>query len=248
MGVTDLRGTATELTRRGERVRRAVKVRADGVRMRRELPVASGPELITVGNVGYGGQVIPDGVLTAESTCYGVGVGEDITFDLGLIARYGVTVHAFDPVPRAARYAAAAAAHEPRFVFHPWAVWERDEPVTFHEPVQPGYVSQSAVDLHGTPVSFTAQGRSVASIMTELGHDTVDLLKVSAEGAEFAVLENVLSTGVHPRIICAEYSLPSEPGRVAGLARRLGTAGYRLVSRTLDAGGWKATWLGATTA
>src|SRR3954447_23980254 len=112
---------------RRRQLERSLRVRADAVRVRRRLPVADGPDLITIGNVGYGGQVVPDGILGPSSVVYGVGVGEDITFDLAIIARYGATVHAFAPVPRAAAYAAAAAAHEPRHVFHPWAVWARDE-------------------------------------------------------------------------------------------------------------------------
>src|SRR5262245_47478917 len=49
----------------------------------------------------YGGWTIPDRVLGADSICYCVGVGEDISFDLDLVRRYGSTVYAFDPTPRA---------------------------------------------------------------------------------------------------------------------------------------------------
>jgi FkbM family methyltransferase len=145
-------------------------------------------------------------------------------------------------VPRASRYVARAAAHEPRVVFHPWAVWWRDEELTFHEPFRPGYVSQSAVNLHGTPASFTAQGRSVASIMRELGHEHLDLVKVSAEGAEYAILETLLDPALRPRTVCAEFSLPADVDRMATLARRYAAMGFRLVSRALRQGGWKVTW------
>ena len=48
----------------------------------------------------YGGCLVPRDFLTANSVCYCVGVGEDITFDLGLIDRFGCEVYAFDPTPR----------------------------------------------------------------------------------------------------------------------------------------------------
>lgn len=221
----------------------AARVRTDALRVRRRLPVSPEPRLLEVGSLTYGGQVVVEGLLNRESVYYGIGVGEDITFDLALIARHGLTAHAFDPVPRAAAHAAVAAAHEPRYVFHPFAVWPRDEMVSFHEPVRPGYVSQSAVDLHGTPVSFQAQGRSLPSLMAEYGHDHIDLLKVSAEGAEFAILEDLLAGDVRPRLICSEFSLPADPARVAEIAAQIAGAGYRMVFRSLIPSGWKATWL-----
>ena len=94
--------------------------------------------------------------LVEVSVVYTVGVGEDIRFDLALIARLGCTIYAMDPVPRSAEYARAAAAHEPRFIFHQLALWSRDETLTFHAPRQPGYVSHSAVNLFGTEEAFQA--------------------------------------------------------------------------------------------
>ena len=227
-----------------DRVRYRARVRLDGWRAERRLDVSPLPSLVALGDTNYGGYVIPDGVLEPGSVCYLIGVGEDITFDLSLIARYGVTVHAFDPVPRAAAFAARAAAHEPRFVFHAYAVWARDEEVTFHEPFRPGYVSQSAVDLHGRPPSFTAQGRSLPSLMSELGHDGLDLLKVSAEGAEFAILDNLLSGTIRPRIVCSEFALPTDLAEVLRVAGRFDQAGYAIASRIIRPGGWKFTWVG----
>jgi len=227
-----------------DRVRYGARVRLDGWRAERRLEVSPLPSLVALGDTHYGGYVVPDGVLTTRSVCYLVGVGEDITFDLSLIARYGVTVHAFDPVPRAAAFAARAAAHEPRFVFHPFAVWARDEELTFHEPVRPGYVSQSAVDLHGRPPSFTAQGRSLPSLMSELGHDRLDLLKVSAEGAEFAILDDLLTGAIRPGVVCSEFSQPTDLDEVLRIAGRFAAAGYRLASRIIRHGGWKITWVG----
>ena len=54
----------------------------------------------------YGGWIVPTALLREDWICYCGGVGEDITFDLGLIERYGCTVHAFDPTPRAISFVA----------------------------------------------------------------------------------------------------------------------------------------------
>src|SRR5262249_5513827 len=156
------------------------------------------------------------------------GVGEDISFDLALIGRFGCTVHAFDPVPAAARHAHAAAAYEPRHVFHPFGVWSSDTTLEFHEPEVHGFVSHSATNLHGTRGAFTAQVRSVGSLMAELGHDHIDLLKVSAEGSEYEIVRDVLDSGVSVRVLCVEISQPAPRGAGEELIALIGAAGWSL--------------------
>ena len=45
--------------------------------------------------------------ITKDSVCYSFGVGEDVSFDLELINRFGVVVHAFDPTPRSINWVRA---------------------------------------------------------------------------------------------------------------------------------------------
>lgn len=52
----------------------------------------------------YGGWVVPVGILDHSSVCYCAGVGEDVSFDLALIKKFGCEVLAFDPTPRAIEY------------------------------------------------------------------------------------------------------------------------------------------------
>lgn len=200
--------------------------------------------MITIGDLGYGGYVLPAERLGPDSVCYLAGVGTDITFDLLLIARYGCTIHALDPVPEAARYAELAGAHEPRFHFHPWALWSRDETLTFHEPVFEGFVSHSATDMHGTAPSFQATARSVSSLMREFGDERVDLLKVSAEGSEFAILNAVLDEQIPVGTICAEFAQPTDGDRAEALMARMRGAGYALAATHVRPVNWKFTWLG----
>src|SRR5688572_11902231 len=51
------------------------------------------------------GWKIQEGSLGPRSIVVDVGVGEDASFSESLIDRYGVTVNAFDPTPRAIAYA-----------------------------------------------------------------------------------------------------------------------------------------------
>ena len=208
--------------------------------MRRMLQAQPRPDLVVMGDMAYGGYRLPISMLNADSVVYSVGVGEDIRFDLDLIARVGCTVHAMDPVPRAAAYAREAAAHEPRFVFHQLAAWSRDETLTFHAPRQEGFVSHSAVNLFGTEEAFQAEGRSLGSLMRSWGHDHIDLLKISAEGAEFEILDALLREGPVVAILCVEFTVPPV-ARGRRMLDRLSAAGYQLVSFRLVPSGWTFT-------
>jgi hypothetical protein len=64
----------------------------------------------------YGGWMIMAGSLNSDSVVVDAGVGEDASFALSLISRYGCAVHAFDPTPRAVRYARSL--DNPRLVLH----------------------------------------------------------------------------------------------------------------------------------
>ena len=77
-----------------------------------------------------------------------------------------------------------AAAHEPRFHFHPYGLWSSDKTLSFHSPSHEGFISHSATNIHGTGVAFEATVRSLRSLMAEFGDDHVDLLKISAEGSD----------------------------------------------------------------
>jgi FkbM family methyltransferase len=232
----EIRSTLTRATS-------TVQAEASALYLRRKVTVAPRDDLVVVGDLSYGGYRVPVGMLNAGSVVYMVGVGEDIRFDLGLIARFGCTIYAMDPVPRSAEYVRAAAAHEPRFVFHELALWSRDETLTFHAPREEGYVSHSAVNLFGTEEAFQASGRSLRSLMTEWGHDHIDLLKVSAEGSEFEILDALLRDGPVVPILCSEFTLQLDRARL--MLQRLAGAGYELVSANIARGGWTFTWLHA---
>jgi FkbM family methyltransferase len=206
------------------------------------LRVHTRDDLVVIGDLIYGGYRLPIGMLSADSVVYCVGVGEDIRFDLELIRRVGCVVHAMDPVPRAAEFVRTAAAGEPRFRFHQLAVWPRDEIVTFHAPRKAGYVSHSAVNLFGTEPAFQAQGRSLRSLMDEWGHDRIDLLKISAEGAELAILDSLLREGPVVPILCSEFTEPPV-AKARAMLDRLRRAGYELVSSRVSVACWTFTWL-----
>ena len=143
----------------------------------------------------YGGWTIHP-PLDRDSVIYSFGVGEDMSFDLALIERYGVTVHAFDPTPRSIAWVRQQQPPE-RFRLHEYGLADYDGNATFHPPANPEHVSHSLLgrsDSAGSAISVPV--RRLATLMAELGHQRIDLLKMDIEGAEYAVLQDIAGLSI----------------------------------------------------
>ena len=181
--------------------------------------------------------VIPESCLAPGAVCYCCGAGEDISFDMALAREPLCEVHTFDPTPRAIEYIASLQNVLPaRLYFHPWGVWARDEQVRFFAPRNPTHVSHSAVNLQKTSRFFEADCKRLGTIMGELGHDSLHLLKLDIEGAEYQVIESMLTDGIRPAVLAVEFDelhCPLDGGarsRIKRTIERLVLAGYGLVS------------------
>ena len=154
---------------------------------------------------GHGSWVVPVGLLDSDSICYCVGCGEDITFDLGLIEKFGCDVYAFDPTPRAADHVREVAGENDRYHFHEVGLWSQEDVLKFYAPRNPEHVSRSLLNLQKTQDYISLGVKRLSSIMQELGHERIDLLKIDIEGAEYKVVESIIEDGLDIRILCVEY-------------------------------------------
>ena len=196
----------------------------------------------------YGGWVIPSNYITSESICYCVGAGEDISFDLELIAAYNCKVYSFDPTPRSVQHihdtqrlieqkGDAATCHgylypkNPHlfnnYFFQALALWDEDGAIEFFMPQNSSHVSHSIVNLQKTNSSIFVPCKRLASIMNELGHTNLDLLKMDIEGAEYAVLADILKEHISPAILCIEFHA-AHNGNIQKSVHELAEAGYAI--------------------
>jgi len=176
----------------------------------------------------------PD-ALDGNSIVYSLGIGEDVDFDLALIDRFGLQVHAFDPTPSSVDWLAAQSM-PPNFHFHPWAVTAADGVLKLFPRIKRDG-SKSAVMY-----TMLAEGRSqedavlvpafsLSSILAELGHERIDLLKMDIEGAEYEVLDSLLQSAVKPEQLLVEFHhrfAGIGPGKTAAMIARLRDCGYRI--------------------
>jgi FkbM family methyltransferase len=153
-------------------------------------PLSRAPGVVELGTP-YGGWLIPGGLIEPSWLCYSVGAGGDISFDLALIERYDATVRAFEPVADYVRSAIARAGEEPRFSIHEAAIGASDGPLRVQVTHDPTSQSVSAAHLYESAAFIELPGRTLRSLMDELGDERIDLLKLDIEGAEYEVLPTI---------------------------------------------------------
>ncbi len=208
----------------------------------------------------YGGWVFPKGMLNEQSICYFAGAGTDISFDLAVADQYGSQVFIFDPTPKAIthfeatkkgilqgekmftqgkkhQYLSNPAVFD-RIRFLEYGVWNQDEVLKFYVPNNEAYVSHSVKNLNKTSQFFNASVKSLSSIMNELGHDYIDLLKIDIEGAEYEVLMDIVEQKIPVHAICVEFDENFMKNIDSGYLKRikdtihaLQNAGFKLIFR-----------------
>lgn len=160
-------------------------------------------EFRMLGNYGAQFAVIPE-LLSPASTVYSFGIGTDISFDLLLIECFGVNVHAFDPTPRSLAWLQTFK-HPAGLHVHPYGIADCDGVVPFEPPESPLHVSHRIATQRVSDRTVQAPVRRISTITRELGHSSIDLLKMDVEGAEYDAIDDLLASAIPVRQLCVEF-------------------------------------------
>lgn len=179
----------------------------------------------------YGGYAVCPVGLNAHSVVYSFGIGEDISFDVALMERYGMSIHAFDPTPRSIRWVEEQNVGD-RFVVHPWGLAAHDGTARFTPPENPEHISHTVLDRdkYAGDIIEVPVFR-LETVMRKLGHDHLDILKMDIEGAEYDVVDELVASSIRPTQILMEYHhhLEGVPlARTEASVEKLQGAGYRI--------------------
>lgn len=205
----------------------------------------------------YGGWQIPTELLDSKSVCYCVGAGEDVSFDCALAKKFGCEVYIFDPTPRAAMHFNKLVEstknnikmninNQPNFFYeiktnnlahihyYNYGVWSENGMQKFFAPKKPTYVSHSIIKTQNTDEYFSAECKTIGTIMKELGHSKIDLLKIDAEGAEYEIINSIIMDNLNIKIICLEFDEINfneykSHIKIIKTAKKILNAGYELV-------------------
>lgn len=176
----------------------------------------------------------PEG-LDAGSIVYSLGIGDDIEFDLSVIEKYGVEVHAFDPTPSSIDMLEGRELPQ-RFEFHPWAVTAADGSLTFYPRLKKDGTKSDVMytliaEEETVDDAIEVPAYSLSTIIQKLGHEQIDLMKMDIEGAEYEVLDGLLASPIKPTQLLVEFH-HRFPGigldKTADVIERLRDAGYKI--------------------
>lgn len=182
----------------------------------------------------YGGWTIDPTDIDAGSIVYAFGAGQDISFDLSLIAAFGCQVYAFDPTPRSIAWIAGQVL-PPEFHFFPFGIAAHDGLATFSPPINRDHISYTILSRPETAhEAIQVPVYRLRTIMRRLGHDHIDLLKMDVEGAEYELLDEIGQTDLEIGQLLVEFH------------HRFAAVGWRQTAaalKALDRAGYKRIYI-----
>ena len=181
---------------------------------------------------------IPIDKLHPDSIIYSFGAGEDICFEFMLSGLTDSEIHIFDPTPRAVEHFSYCTkiikenmtyennsrfgGGDPKYLsyikdsnvslaklfFHDYGLYDEDSSFEFFYPKNKEHVSLSIDNLQGTQESILLDVKKIDTIMSDLGHNHIDVLKLNIEGAEVKSLLHMLkNTNIRPTYISVKFEL-----------------------------------------
>ena len=172
-------------------------------------------DIVGVGGRGdahnFGAWALPrDLVLDRQSVVYGFGVGHDVSFDLAVIDKFGCDVHAFDSGPgileqisnhKLGFWLGRYPPLPPQFKFHSYALGAKDGIESFQ---QSKHGSFEVVQDDIRKIQ-SLEMRTLQTIMKDLNHERIDLLKMDIEGFEYGVIKQMDENRIIPKCLLIEF-------------------------------------------
>jgi FkbM family methyltransferase len=152
----------------------------------------------------YAGYCLDRSMIGCDAVVYSLGIGDEISFDLSLIERFGVEVEAFDPTAKVKKWLATQSLPR-QFHFHETGIAGHDGEETFYLP-RTNWISHSVIQARQYgPASLRFPVIRLSTAMQLQGHTRIDVLKMDIEGAEYAVIEEIVREKIQIAQLLVEF-------------------------------------------
>jgi len=159
---------------------------------------------LTYGNTGAAWTFCPD-FIDESAVIYSFGVGYDVSFDIELINNFDVKIHAFDPTPKSIKWVKKQNMPK-QFILHEYGLANFNGKTKFHPPENPEHISATMLDRPATKnEAYKVEVKTLDTIMQELAHQQIDLLKMDIEGAEYLAIDDLISKKLQPKQLLIEF-------------------------------------------
>lgn len=146
----------------------------------------------------YGGWTTVTGGLGPDSIIYSFGAGDNISWDLAVIKKFGCKIYAFDPDPKSIAWLSRQSV-PPQFIFSPEGIGTYDGSQRFYDPFNPKNVYVSSIRKNKTYTDLPI--KKMSTLMQERGHNHIDLLKLDIEGSEYAVIKDIYNMDIRQILV-----------------------------------------------
>lgn len=178
----------------------------------------------------YGGWWIPEWVLTEQNlNILSAGAGEDLTFEVELMEYTTHNILIVDPTPRAINHYNSLIQYTRQgrkfpinnnenylykeisldklkyLDYMPKGIWNKRTKAFFSSPKNEKSVSHSLLNIQQTKDGFEAECVTITDLLQHQNIKNFDLIKLDIEGAEYQVLESIISNNQLPRVLCCEF-------------------------------------------
>lgn len=181
----------------------------------------------------YGGWDVVTANINSRSVVYSFGIGEDVSFDIELIEKFNLIIHGFDPTPKSIEWVKKQNLTT-HFILHEYGIAAFDGNVLFNPPENPNHISHTLLERPSTKAkTISVQVKRLQTIMNELGHDRIDILKMDVEGAEYDVITDICQSEILPQQVLIEFHhrFPNvDLAKTRNAIEQLQKMGYRLFS------------------
>lgn len=153
----------------------------------------------------YGGFYVHPDLLNDKSIVYSFGIGKDMSFDLTILKNHRCSVFAFDPTPNSIQWVSRQKP-DSNLRFFPIGISTYDGLTVFNIPSNKKRISGSVLSLSDQEFTqIQVEMKTLSTIMKELEHEEIDLLKLDIEGAEYEVIPQILNSKIHPKQFIIEF-------------------------------------------
>lgn len=199
-------------------------------RQMERTPLRRVEALVLLGNPEYGGWIVPGDLIEPGWICYSVGAGGETSFDMELIERYGIRVRSVEPVEEYVQLAIEHAEGDERLTVHRAAITTSDGPLRMQLTHDPNSQSVSPAGLYDTHSYIELPGRTLPSLMAELGDTRIDLLKLDIEGGEYEVIPTLDLNALGVKIFATQMHHTGTVREARRLVAGLAEQGYEPVA------------------
>lgn len=146
---------------------------------------------------------IPDNACVVSA-----GLGTDTNFEEDILNKYkNANIYAFDPTPKSIEFVKNVKHldENERFHFFPYGISKEDGRMRFYLPIDNTAVSCSSIrNMYSSKKYIEVETKSFESVLKLSSMNKIDILKLDIEGTEFAVIEDILNSGIEITQICLE--------------------------------------------